>query len=201
MCCLFSSEGFYWCLQLIHRTCLRTFATLEKKGLCCKNRGGGKVESLSPYLTVFHVQVQPVQVTSLPSAQIILRCVRWYCSYPLSYRQVAEMVNERGMDVHHKSSVSLGTRVWARIGQALPTSLASYKWFMASWWDIYKSQRQGQIFISSRRFGGQHSGLSAHSQAWCALPRNVFSAKRWMRFTPKNLVWLMSIRMPLIRKL
>ena len=34
-------------------------------------------------------------------AQIILRCVRWYCSYPLSYRQVAEMVNERGMDVHH----------------------------------------------------------------------------------------------------
>lgn len=34
-------------------------------------------------------------------AEIILRCVRWYCSYPLSYRQVAEMVNERGLDVHH----------------------------------------------------------------------------------------------------
>ncbi len=34
-------------------------------------------------------------------ANIILRCVRWYCSYPLSYRQLAEMVNERGMDVHH----------------------------------------------------------------------------------------------------
>ncbi len=34
-------------------------------------------------------------------AQIILRCVRWYLSYPLSYRQVAEMVNERGLDVHH----------------------------------------------------------------------------------------------------
>lgn len=34
-------------------------------------------------------------------AQIILRCVRWYLIYPLSYRQVAEMVNERGMDVHH----------------------------------------------------------------------------------------------------
>lgn len=35
------------------------------------------------------------------AAGIILRCVRWYCSYPLSYRQVAEMVNERGMDVDH----------------------------------------------------------------------------------------------------
>ena len=34
-------------------------------------------------------------------ANIILRCVRWYCAYPLSYRQVAEMVNERGMDVHY----------------------------------------------------------------------------------------------------
>ncbi len=34
-------------------------------------------------------------------AEIILGSVRWYLSYPLSYRQVAEMVNERGIDVHH----------------------------------------------------------------------------------------------------
>lgn len=27
--------------------------------------------------------------------------MRWYLGYPLSYRQVTEMVNERGMDVHH----------------------------------------------------------------------------------------------------
>ncbi|MDZ4876898.1 MAG: IS6 family transposase ISAcma1 [Chroococcidiopsis cubana SAG 39.79] len=33
--------------------------------------------------------------------EIILLCVRWYLTYPLSYRQVAEMVNERGLDVHH----------------------------------------------------------------------------------------------------
>ncbi len=33
--------------------------------------------------------------------EIVLLCVRWYLSYPLSYRQVAEMVNERGLDVHH----------------------------------------------------------------------------------------------------
>ena len=33
--------------------------------------------------------------------EIILLCVRWYLTYPLSYRQVAEMVNERGMHVHH----------------------------------------------------------------------------------------------------
>jgi len=34
-------------------------------------------------------------------SEIILLCVRWYLSYPLSYRQVVEMVNERGLDIHH----------------------------------------------------------------------------------------------------
>ena len=33
--------------------------------------------------------------------EIILLCVRWYLSYPLSYRQVTEMVNERGLNIHH----------------------------------------------------------------------------------------------------
>ena len=31
--------------------------------------------------------------------EVILLCVRWYLSYPLSYRQVKEIVNERGMEV------------------------------------------------------------------------------------------------------
>ena len=35
--------------------------------------------------------------------EIILLCVRWYLTYPLSYRQVAEMVNERGLNVHHST--------------------------------------------------------------------------------------------------
>lgn len=36
-------------------------------------------------------------------SDLILLCVRWYLSYPLSYRQVVEMVNERGLDIHHTS--------------------------------------------------------------------------------------------------
>jgi IS6 family transposase len=32
---------------------------------------------------------------------IILLCVRWYCRYQLSYRDVEEMVRERGLDVDH----------------------------------------------------------------------------------------------------
>jgi putative transposase len=32
---------------------------------------------------------------------IILTCVRWYLAYPLSYRQVEELMEERGVSVDH----------------------------------------------------------------------------------------------------
>jgi putative transposase len=32
---------------------------------------------------------------------IILTCVRWYLAYPLSYRQLEEMMEERGVLVDH----------------------------------------------------------------------------------------------------
>jgi transposase-like protein len=32
---------------------------------------------------------------------IILLCVRWYCRYQLSYRDLEEMMRERGLEVDH----------------------------------------------------------------------------------------------------
>jgi transposase-like protein len=32
---------------------------------------------------------------------IILVCVRWFCRYQLSYRDLEEMMKERGLDVDH----------------------------------------------------------------------------------------------------
>jgi transposase-like protein len=32
---------------------------------------------------------------------IILTCVRWYVAYPLSSRQLEELMQERGMSVDH----------------------------------------------------------------------------------------------------
>ncbi|MBW8309704.1 MAG: IS6 family transposase, partial [Candidatus Paracaedibacteraceae bacterium] len=32
---------------------------------------------------------------------IILSCVRWYCKYGISYRDLEEMMIERGVDVDH----------------------------------------------------------------------------------------------------
>lgn len=34
-------------------------------------------------------------------SELILRCVRWYLRYPLSYRNLEEMMQERGMTVDH----------------------------------------------------------------------------------------------------
>ena len=33
--------------------------------------------------------------------EIILQCLRWYLRYPLSYRQLEEMMYERGIHVDH----------------------------------------------------------------------------------------------------
>ena len=34
---------------------------------------------------------------------IILTCVRWHVAYPLSYRQVEELMRERGVSVDHST--------------------------------------------------------------------------------------------------
>ena len=36
-------------------------------------------------------------------AEIILLNVRWYCRYPLSYRHLEEMMQERGLEVDHST--------------------------------------------------------------------------------------------------
>jgi putative transposase len=35
--------------------------------------------------------------------EIILLCIRWYAAYPLSYRNLEEMIQERGVYVDHSS--------------------------------------------------------------------------------------------------
>jgi len=44
--------------------------------------------------------------------EIILLCVRWYLRYPLSYRNLEEMITERGLKVDH-STVYRWVQVYA----------------------------------------------------------------------------------------
>lgn len=63
--------------------------------------------------------------------EIILLCVRWYCRYQLSYRDLAEMMLERGLSVHH-STLFRWVQVYApeinkRIHPHLKMSGTSYR--------------------------------------------------------------------------
>jgi transposase, IS6 family len=47
---------------------------------------------------------------------VILLCVRWYCRYSLSYRDLEEMMRERGLSVDHVT-------IFRVLLQELPVSL------------------------------------------------------------------------------
>lgn len=63
--------------------------------------------------------------------EIILLCVRWYCRYQLSYRDLAEMMRERGLPVHHSTLFRWVQRYAPEINQRIRPHLklagASYR--------------------------------------------------------------------------
>jgi transposase, IS6 family len=62
---------------------------------------------------------------------IILLCVRWYCRYQLSYRDLEEMMRERGLTVDHVTIFrwvqKYGPEINRRMRPHLKMSGASYR--------------------------------------------------------------------------
>jgi IS6 family transposase len=62
---------------------------------------------------------------------VILLCVRWYCRYQLSYRDIEEMMRERGLDVDHSTVFrwvqSCAPEINKRVRQHLKMSGTSYR--------------------------------------------------------------------------
>jgi hypothetical protein len=52
---------------------------------------------------------------------VILVCIRWYAAYPLSYRHLEEMMQERGGGRPFLNQ-SLGVPVLALVGKVVPKS-------------------------------------------------------------------------------
>ena len=55
-------------------------------------------------------------------AEIILLCVRWYLRYPLSYRDLEEMMRERGLHIDHTTIYRSRAILRTQTGEALPPS-------------------------------------------------------------------------------
>ena len=72
------------------------------KGLCCKEKADlvdGENEKKRSFLMSEQSQ-NPFKWSHFQS-EIILLCVRWYLRYALSYRDLEEMMLERGLQVDH----------------------------------------------------------------------------------------------------
>jgi transposase-like protein len=53
-------------------------------------------------------------------AEMILLCVRWYLWYPLSYRDLEEMMIERGLHVDHTTIYRSRATLCTRTRETLP---------------------------------------------------------------------------------
>jgi transposase, IS6 family len=58
-------------------------------------------------------------------SEIILLCVRWYLRYALSYSDLEEMMNERGLSVDHTTIYRSPAAVCAGIGEKITPSSAA----------------------------------------------------------------------------
>src|SRR5512135_1123736 len=81
---------------------MNKWTSWQIRGLCCKN-AGAMVNSASiqdHQRSFFMNQQNPFKWRHF-EAEIILLCVRWYLRYSLSYRDLEEMMLERGLQVDH----------------------------------------------------------------------------------------------------
>lgn len=61
------------------------------------------------------------------SGQVILWAVRWYCKYGVSYRELAEMLEERGVDVDH-------TTIYRWVQKYAPEIERRLRWYWKPAW-------------------------------------------------------------------
>ena len=55
-------------------------------------------------------------------SEMILLCVRWYLRYPLSYRDLEEMMTERRLNIDHTTIFRSCAALCTRTGEVLPPS-------------------------------------------------------------------------------
>jgi putative transposase len=81
---------------------------------------------------------------------IILTCVRWYPAYPLSYRQLEELMQERGVSVDHSTI----NRWVVKYSPELEAAFHRRKrpvWLSWRMGGVYQGQRPVVLSLSRRR--------------------------------------------------
>src|SRR5215475_15149105 len=101
----------------------------QPSGLCCKKRmsriNDGRLSGSGIFLGGLPVVESNLFKWRHYESEIILLCVRWYLRYALSYRDLEEMMNGRGLSVDHTTIYRSRAAVCAGIGEKVTTSPAA----------------------------------------------------------------------------
>ena len=77
------------------------------------------------------------------SGQVILWAVRWYCKYGVSYRELAEMLEDRGVDVDH-------TTIYRWVQKYAPEIERRLRWYWKPAWASSWQREETYVKVKGR---------------------------------------------------
>ena len=107
--------------------------------------------------------------------EIIILCVRWYLRYKLSYRDLVEMMAERGLPIAHTNNPALGSAVRTGVRQTLEP-LRDVGWhLLAGRRDLRQDPRSVGLSLPGCRLGRQYRRLPAQPAAQRRFGQGILS--------------------------
>lgn len=107
--------------------------------------------------------------------EIILWAVRWYCKYGISYRELEEMMAERGVDVDH-------TTVYRWVQHYAPEMEKRLKWHLKS--SFHQSWRVDETYVKVKgRWTYLYRAVDKQGETidfYLSRTRNAIAAKRFL---------------------
>ena len=90
--------------------------------------------------------------------EVIVCAVRWYLRFSLSYRDVEELIMERGLPADH-TTMALGAALRPRTEQETPAGIESNQRLLEGRRNVHFPGRGLAVPGSCRRFHRRHGGL------------------------------------------
>ena len=114
-------------------------------------------------------------------SSVILTCIRWYCKYALSYRDIEEMIIERGIEVDHTTIY----RWIYKYSPELDKRISSYRGYKHTSWRVDETYikvrgKQKYLYRAIDKYGNPIDFFFSHR-------RDSNSAKRFFKKTLRRL--------------
>ena len=79
--------------------------------------------------------------------ELILVCIRWYAAYALSYRNLEEMMQERGVSVDHSTVNRWAIRFLPLLEKNLPSAQTARGRKLADGRNLYQGARAMEVLV------------------------------------------------------